>query len=146
VEIAVLTELLLRGPQTEGELRSRASRMENIADLDALRQVLALLRDRGLVVYLGPEGRRGTMLTHGFHDAAELVRLRTHGASRADDGPIESSAAASQHVARIEEPRIEESQIAQIRQSISHLTAEFTKLGERLARIEKELGITSQVP
>src|SRR5215813_11418979 len=28
VELAVLGELLLRGPQTEGELRSRASRME----------------------------------------------------------------------------------------------------------------------
>src|SRR6516162_7480604 len=30
VELAVLGELLLRGPQTEGELRSRASRMEPI--------------------------------------------------------------------------------------------------------------------
>ena len=54
VEIAVLAELLLRGPQTEGELRGRASRMEEIADLDALRKVLAGLRDRGLVVYLTP--------------------------------------------------------------------------------------------
>ena len=34
VEAAILTELLLRGPQTEGELRSRASRMEPIDDLD----------------------------------------------------------------------------------------------------------------
>src|SRR5262249_14942459 len=36
VELAILAELLLRGPQTEGELRARASRMESIADLDAL--------------------------------------------------------------------------------------------------------------
>src|SRR5262245_53337263 len=35
-EMAVLAELLLRGPQTEGELRGRASRMEPIEDLDAL--------------------------------------------------------------------------------------------------------------
>src|SRR5438067_413973 len=40
VELAVLAELLLRGPQTEGELRSHASRMEPIADLDALRTVI----------------------------------------------------------------------------------------------------------
>ena len=40
VEMAVLGELLLRGPQTEGELRTRASRMEPIDDLDQLRQVL----------------------------------------------------------------------------------------------------------
>ena len=33
VELAVLAELLLRGPQTEGELRARASRMEPLADL-----------------------------------------------------------------------------------------------------------------
>src|SRR5215470_424153 len=51
VELAVLGELLLRGPQTEGELRSRASRMEPIEDLDALRAVLRPLPERGLVVY-----------------------------------------------------------------------------------------------
>ena len=32
VELAVLAELLLRGPQSEGELRARASRMEPIDD------------------------------------------------------------------------------------------------------------------
>src|SRR5207302_2767284 len=67
VELAVLAELLLRGAQTEGELRGRASRMEPIDDLDALRAVLRNLVERRLVVYLTPEGRRGTTLTHGFH-------------------------------------------------------------------------------
>src|SRR4051794_31787465 len=33
VDLAILGELLLRGPQTEGELRTRASRMEPIDDL-----------------------------------------------------------------------------------------------------------------
>src|SRR3954447_11527964 len=64
VELAVLAELLLRGPQTEGELRGRASRMEPIDDLDALRRVLKPLVDRNLVVYLTSEGR-GAMVTHG---------------------------------------------------------------------------------
>src|SRR5829696_854322 len=40
VELAILAELLLRGPQTEGELRGRASRMDPIEDLDALRTIL----------------------------------------------------------------------------------------------------------
>ena len=40
VELAVMNELLLRGDQTVGELRSRAARMEPIADLAALRPVL----------------------------------------------------------------------------------------------------------
>jgi uncharacterized protein YceH (UPF0502 family) len=76
VELAVLAELLLRGPQTEGELRGRASRMESIDDLDALRSVMRLLAERRLVVYLTPEGRRGTVVTHGFHPPNELERLR----------------------------------------------------------------------
>jgi len=82
VELAVLGELLLRGPQTEGELRGRASRMEPIDDLDALRVILKRLTERNLVVYLTPEGRRGTVVTHGFHDPAELPHLRKlHGAA-----------------------------------------------------------------
>src|SRR5438874_10773703 len=76
VELAVLGELLLRGPQTEGELRARASRMEPIADVDALRGILRPLVERRLAVYLTPEGRRGTVVTHGFHAPEELERLR----------------------------------------------------------------------
>src|ERR671936_973505 len=75
VDLAVLAELLLRGPQTEGELRGRASRMEPLDDLDALRTVLRPLVERNLVVYLTPEGR-GAVVTHGFHPPEELDRLR----------------------------------------------------------------------
>lgn len=76
VELAVLAELLLRGPQTEGELRGRASRMEPIDDLETLRQVVRRLAERKLVFYLGPENRRGTMVTHGFHAPDELPHVR----------------------------------------------------------------------
>lgn len=76
VELAILAELLLRGPQTEGELRGRASRMEPIDDLDRLRAVLKPMVERKLIVYLTAEERRGAMLTHGFHDPAELAHLR----------------------------------------------------------------------
>src|SRR5262249_46510229 len=51
-ELAVLAELLLRGPQTEGELRARASRMEPLDDLDTLRAVLRPLTERQLVAHL----------------------------------------------------------------------------------------------
>ena len=42
-ELGVMAELLLRGAQTEGELRGRAARMDPIADLSALRSVLTSL-------------------------------------------------------------------------------------------------------
>ena len=72
VGMAVITELLLRGPQTEGELRGRASRMEPIEDLETLRNLLKPLAEKRLVVFLGPEARRGTLITHGFHSAEEM--------------------------------------------------------------------------
>jgi uncharacterized protein YceH (UPF0502 family) len=88
-EMAVLCELLLRGPQTEGELRSRVSRMEPMDDLDALRAVLRPLAERKLVVYLTPEGRRGTSLTHGFHSPQELQAARA--AMPAEAAPVGGS-------------------------------------------------------
>ncbi len=75
VEMAVMTELLLRGDQTVGELRGRAARMEPIADLAALRVVLDSLKAKGLVVALTPEGR-GQVVTHALYQPRELDSLR----------------------------------------------------------------------
>jgi len=46
-EIAVMTELLLRGAQALGELRGRAARLEPIADLTALKPIVDALVARG---------------------------------------------------------------------------------------------------
>jgi uncharacterized protein YceH (UPF0502 family) len=106
VELAILAELLLRGPQTEGELRGRASRMELIADLDALRALLKPMSDRHLIVYLSPEGRRGTVITHGFHAPEELAALRSrHPAEEADAIlPAPSSPGRSPEITHAEGP------------------------------------------
>jgi uncharacterized protein YceH (UPF0502 family) len=75
VELSVMSELLLRGDQTEGELRGRASRMDNIADLAALRTLLASLMAKNLVVSLTPEGR-GHVVTHNLYKPREMENLR----------------------------------------------------------------------
>ena len=75
VEAAVMTELLLRGEQTVGELRTRASRFEPIADLHALQTLLDGLMQRGLVVALTPAGR-GQLVTHNLYLPEELSRLK----------------------------------------------------------------------
>ena len=77
-ELAVLAELLLRGPQTKGDLRTRAARMAPIESLDALEDVLKPLVERRLVVYLTEPDRRGAIVTHGFHAPDELARLTAH--------------------------------------------------------------------
>jgi uncharacterized protein YceH (UPF0502 family) len=46
-ELAVLCVLLLRGPQTPGELKQRTDRMASLASLDDVEGVLATLGDRG---------------------------------------------------------------------------------------------------
>src|SRR5205814_3653373 len=86
LELAVLAELLLRGPQTKGELRGRASRMDPIDTLDDLEAILKPLVARRLVVYLTDPDRRGAVVSHGFHAPDELARLKAHhGAASASD-------------------------------------------------------------
>lgn len=86
VELAVLAELLLRGPQTEGDLRARASRMDPIADLPALQTVLTNLVERSLVVYLSPPGqKRGVVVTHGLYPPEELEIVKRKFAQTASD-------------------------------------------------------------
>ena len=75
VEAAVMTELLLRGPQTIGELRGRAARMEPIADVAALQPILQSLIDKRLVLPLTSAGR-GQIVTHNLYPADELEKVR----------------------------------------------------------------------
>jgi uncharacterized protein YceH (UPF0502 family) len=49
-EVAVLAELLLRGAQQPGELRSRVERLHPMPDLPALQAVLDAMAGKGLVV------------------------------------------------------------------------------------------------
>jgi uncharacterized protein len=93
-ELAVLIELLLRGPQTECELRARVSRMEPLPDLAALEAILEALVPRGLVVYLSPPGqKRGVVVTHGLYPADELEKVRqAFAASASGSGDDETPA------------------------------------------------------
>jgi uncharacterized protein YceH (UPF0502 family) len=100
VELAVMAELLLRGSQTEGELRGRAARMEPIADVAALRPVLESLISKRLVVSLTSPGR-GHMVTHNLYEPQEMekqralhaegddVEFRAEDRGRGDDGETE---------------------------------------------------------
>src|SRR5262245_44203292 len=58
VELAVMAELLLRGAQTEGELRGRAARMETIAHRSALRPIRASRNQKGPGATVSAQGHR----------------------------------------------------------------------------------------
>lgn len=64
-ELALLAVLLLRGPQTRGELRSRTERLHNFTSPDEVEDVLGGLGMRGLVLLLDREpGAREARYQH----------------------------------------------------------------------------------
>ena len=71
-KLALLAELMMRGPQTLGELRTRAGRMHEFASLEAVASTLAALAAAGLVRRLdAPPGSRAErwmqLLSPGLH-------------------------------------------------------------------------------
>lgn len=125
VQLAILGELLLRGGQSEGDLRGRASRMEPIADLETLRPIVKSLAERGLVIYLTAEGRRGTMVTHGFHLPEELQLLKSRAERMALDEPVASAprATASSNL---------EARVVALEQTVVELKAQVEQLRSEL--------------
>ncbi|MCS7238838.1 MAG: YceH family protein [Thermoguttaceae bacterium] len=101
VELAVLAELLLRGPQTEGQLRAHVSRMEPIADLAELRTVIKSLKEKGLVISLTPE-TRGHVVCHTLYLPREMEKIREQFAR--ESLPAEMSEAAEGETLAAGEP------------------------------------------
>lgn len=137
-QLAVLAELLLRGPQTKGELRGRAARMDPIDTLEALDEVLAPLVERRLVVYLTPPDRRGAMLTHGFHLPDEFARLKAHHGSMAsaepDAGPVRVA------------PPVVDSRLTDALADIAALKTAVSNLESQVADLKKQLGLPPATP
>jgi len=153
-ELAIIGELLLRGEQTEGDLRGRASRMDLIPDLTALRTHLDRLADRGLVIWLSPPGR-GRLLTHGLLPPEKLEKVRsqlgltapqpgrhaddhdgratdaTAGANADDDTAVIGQATPPR------EPAMRGATNDSLRERLEALEAEIADLRGRLERIEQ---------
>lgn len=122
VEMAILAELLLRGPQTVGDLRGRASRMEEIADLEALQSHLKTLAERKLIVFLTDPDRRGAMVSHGFHSPEELPAIAALAAGMSTSMPVSATPKASPG-------------------EIELLRNEVAELREQLQALRRELGL-----
>ena len=153
VELAVMAELLLRGAQTEGELRGRAARMEPIADLSALRPVLASLRSKGLLISLTPEGR-GHVVAHGLYLPGEIDKLKAqYGGAYVPSGEEHERASAPERPSPIPAARALaggqtlqgevdalRAELAELRKDLENLTEAFRQTREELERLRNELG------
>ncbi len=69
-ELSVLCVLMLRGPQTVGEIRGRTDRMHSFSDLDEVEHVLESLASRSPDPFVAPVGRGRWMHLLGGAEAA----------------------------------------------------------------------------
>lgn len=141
-EAAIMTELLLRGEQTAGELRTRASRFETIADLQTLQNLLDSLMARRLVVPLTAAGR-GQLLTHNLYLPEELSRLKQLSGNRelesertvdAPSAPVREHTSTS--FATVSSSAARDEELEQLREELGDLRIEVEDLKDRLDRLE----------
>lgn len=131
-ELAVLVELLLRGPQTAGQLRGRASRLCQLDSIDTVTSLLKGLMDRDepYLRSLGSEPgsraeRYAQLLCPDLHPIS-----RTSGSVAAPASPTQASA---DDAAAVFEHRVE------------RLENEVNRLRRGLAKIAKALGETELI-
>ncbi|MBI5435397.1 MAG: DUF480 domain-containing protein [Planctomycetes bacterium] len=122
-ELAVLAELLMRGPQTPGDLRARASRMAEIPTLERLSAVMVELITKGYAKRIDPApGSRAErfmqLLSPNLHSQDEPA------APGSSDAPRSHAPASTAGV----EPRV-----ATLETKVAELTA-------RLEKLERDLG------
>jgi uncharacterized protein YceH (UPF0502 family) len=127
-ERAILCELMLRGPQTPGELRSRASRMAPVADITQVETALEHLAQDSVgpcVVQLPREsGRRDSRY-------AQLFTGEVH-VTAAEPGATASAANASQE----EAPVTLSARVSALEEQVRALRTEFAAVRELLASRE----------
>jgi uncharacterized protein YceH (UPF0502 family) len=125
-ELALLAELLLRGPQTVGELRNRAERMHQFADLAAVEAVLEelLARTPPLVTRLPRQpGRKESRYAHLFAGEPLLV---TEDFAPALESARQPVLAEYERLVRLEEEVATlRAEVAELRQAVGAFKAQF---------------------
>jgi uncharacterized protein YceH (UPF0502 family) len=122
-EIAVMCVLLLRGPQTPGELRGRAERMHRFEALDDVQSALQKLmqREPALVKVLRRQpGTKESRYAHLFGGDVVEAEAPTHQATSSECNPADT-----ERIARLEE-------------EVSDLRRELGGVKDQLERFRKQ--------
>lgn len=142
-QLAILTELMLRGRQQMGELRGRANRMVEIDSLEKLRAELQPLLEQGLVRSNGSLERRGIDVDHNLYPSGEN---REEMSALSDDGDvaersiptprpaISSSSGDTVRIAKLE------TDVGNLKDEVAELRNELAALADRLEELRKQLG------
>ncbi len=122
-EVALLCVLMLRGPQTPGELRGNASRLHEFTGLDEIEQMLngLIARDEPLVVRLPRQpGQKEVRFAHLLSGDIDL-----------------DSFAEAEHTA-VTHKRSSSEQIERLEQKVDALTTEVESLRQQFEQFKKQ--------
>jgi uncharacterized protein YceH (UPF0502 family) len=123
-ELAVLSVLFLRGPQTVGEIRSRCARIHEFDDLDVVVGVLTALEENPDGPYVKmlarQEGRKESRYAHLFCGEPDEIAMP-------DPGLVRAAAGGS---SRLEALELEVSELKSKLHDLEQRVEEFVKLFE----------------
>lgn len=149
-QLAIMTELLLRGRQQLGELRTRASRMVAIDTQETLRTALQGLLDLGIVQANGRLERRGVEVDHNLypsgenHDQMAMLADETE-----EESPVSAPRAVhTQYAAPSVAPdaaaneRLSglETQVRELKDELASVRSDFRELQDRFDELRRLLG------
>lgn len=126
-QMAALCVLLLRGPQTVGEIRGRSGRLHEFADLAEVENALQSLeqKEEGALVRQLPrqQGRKESRYAHLLCGEPEIIEPET--------GEVRLEAAAL-------EVHAENERIAQLEHEVAQLRLELDQLSQAFAEFRKQ--------
>jgi len=123
--VSLLCELMLRGPQTPGELRGRAARMHEFGDLEGVESVLQHLIDRepALVVKLPRQaGRKERRYMHLLSGVPEISAEEV----LPEEAAVVQVRSEDERIARLE------TEVAALRENLESLRKDFEGLRAEL--------------
>ena len=121
-ETAVMTVLVLRGPQTPGELRSRTAHLhnfENLPEVETTLQNLSLRAERMVVKLPRQSGSRESRFAHLLAGDINIEEMAA--AERSEVSASSSSRGSNDRVARLEE------QVTALQQELTELKQQFAE-------------------
>lgn len=139
-QLAIMTELMLRGRQQLGELRTRASRMHEIDSQEKLRAELQTLMEQGLVRANGSLDRRGVEVDHNLYPSGENYEAMSalSDAEEAPERPVRTSSVPTPQ----ESNRVSalETEIRDLKDELSQLREQFSSLRDLVEDLKRQLG------